>query len=182
MLPELDSIKKIRTKLGLSQKDLASKCQISASMLNQIERHKAKPSYDTAKMIFEVLERAEFSDQRKAGDICTRNLLTLKLSDQVGDAIKLFSKHGISQVPIMNRNTCLGLISSDDISNQLENNSFDMKTRLSKIPKSMPPIVPVDHPAIKLRTLLSFSKCILVSEDGKIVGIITSEDFHKLLF
>ncbi len=181
MLPELDSIKKLRLKLDISQKDLAKRCNISASMLNQIERGGAKPSYDTAKRIFEVLESEEFRDQKKAGDICTRNIATLSPTDRVGDAISLLKKHGISQIPIMSRNTCVGLITSDDITNQLEDNSFDMNTRLSRIPRSPPPIVSVDHPANKLRIHLSISKCVLVSEKGKIIGIITSEDFHKLI-
>jgi predicted transcriptional regulator len=181
MLPELDLIKKTRSRLGMTQKELAKKSSISPSMLNQIERKGAQPSYATAKKIFEILETEENKVRLKAGDICTRNIITLSPTNTVGDAVKLLSSKKISQIPIMNRNTCVGLITSDDITSQLGKNLFDIKTRLGKIESSQPPVVSIDSPAISLRSHLSYSKCILVSDKGKIVGIITSEDFHKLL-
>ena len=55
MLPRIDYIKQGRIKLGLTQRELASMSGISTSMINQIESGRCKPSYDTAKRIFEVL-------------------------------------------------------------------------------------------------------------------------------
>jgi len=181
MLPELDSIKKARQRLGMTQRELAVKSGISPSMLNQIERKGAQPSYATAKRIFEVLEIEEKKVLRKAGDICTFDIISLPPKATVGEAVTIMSTRKISQIPIMSKITCIGLVTSDDITHQLENNLFDSSTRLSKIPTSLPPIVSIDNPAISLRSYLAYSKCILVSDKGKIVGIITSEDFHKLI-
>ena len=55
MLPRIDYIKQARTKLGMTQRELASLAGVSTSMINQIESGRCKPSYDTAKKIFELL-------------------------------------------------------------------------------------------------------------------------------
>ena len=56
MLPGIDYIKQGRIKLGLTQRELASLSGIGTSMINQIESGRCKPSYDTAKRIFEVTQ------------------------------------------------------------------------------------------------------------------------------
>ena len=71
MLPSLEYIKQTRQKLGITQRRLASLTGISTSMINQIETGRCKPSYDTAKKIFEVLSTLEGKSAKKAGDICS---------------------------------------------------------------------------------------------------------------
>jgi predicted transcriptional regulator len=51
LLPRIDSIKQLRTKLGITQKKLASMAGVSTSMINQIESGRSQPSYHTAKQI-----------------------------------------------------------------------------------------------------------------------------------
>ena len=55
LLPRIDSIKQIRLKIGITQKKLATMTGVSTSMINQIESGRSKPSYETAKKIFESL-------------------------------------------------------------------------------------------------------------------------------
>jgi predicted transcriptional regulator len=45
----------------------------------------------------------------------------------------------------------------------------------------VPPIVDYDTPANVLVPLIRFSKCILVSQKSKIVGIITASDTLKMM-
>lgn len=181
MLPELSSIKILRTKLGISQKQFAKECEISAAMLNQIESNKAKPSYGTAKKIFEFLDKKQYKNQKTAGQICNKPLFSLTLSHTLGDAIREMEKRGISQIPILKGNTCEGMITDDGITVLINSEKFDKSTRLSRILEHEPPTVPPNHPANPLRHLIATSKCILVSEKGKIIGIITSQDLHKLI-
>ena len=49
------NIKKRREQLGISQKELAEKADISQSFLCDIEQGRSKPSIDTALKIAEVL-------------------------------------------------------------------------------------------------------------------------------
>ena len=49
-------IKRIRIEKGLLLKDVAEKCEISSSMLSQIEKGNANPSLNTIKSIAQALE------------------------------------------------------------------------------------------------------------------------------
>lgn len=70
MLPRIDSIKQARTKIGITQKELAKMTGVSTSMINQIESGRSQPSYETAKRIFDSLATLEGrADPNKAGDI-----------------------------------------------------------------------------------------------------------------
>ena len=180
MLPELSTIKIIRTNLGLSQKQLAKECGISGAMLNLIEKKNAKPSYDTAKRIFEFLDKMQYKNQKKAGEICAKPVFSLKSSDTLGDAIREMKKREISQIPILDGNTCKGMITEDGII-RINPDSFDRSTRLIRILEPEPPIVSSNYPANPLKYLIHISKCILVTAKGKIIGIITSQDLHKLI-
>ena len=68
MLPNVESIKQMRQKLGITQKKLAIMTGVSTSMINQIESGRSQPSYETAKKIFENLSNLEGrSSSHKAG-------------------------------------------------------------------------------------------------------------------
>src|SRR5579872_1710608 len=112
---DLEYIQKLRTKLGMSQKELANKCNISPSMLNQIEKGKAKPSFDTAKTIFDYLETKKYSNQKKASEICTTSILSLAPSNTIGIAIDEMRDHGFSQIPIFSENKCIGIVTDGGI-------------------------------------------------------------------
>ena len=79
MLPRIDSIRQIRTKLGITQKRLASMTGVSTSMINQIESGRSQPSYDTAKKIFDSLATLEGqTSSHTAGDFCSKDIVKLK--------------------------------------------------------------------------------------------------------
>ncbi len=89
MLPRLDSIKQARIKLGITQKKLATMTGVSTSMINQIESGRSKPSYDTAKRIFDNLATLEGAlSSHKAGDFCSKEIVKLKPTNSLHDAIK----------------------------------------------------------------------------------------------
>ena len=89
MLPSLKIIKEERKKLNMTQKKLAAMTGVSTSMINQIESKRCKPSYDTAKNIFECLARAEGqTSTRTAGDICSEKIVRLTPNDTISNAGK----------------------------------------------------------------------------------------------
>ena len=67
MIPKLDTIGRMRIKLGITQKKLASMAGVSTSMINQIESNSCKPSYETARRIFDSLVTLEGSASIKKG-------------------------------------------------------------------------------------------------------------------
>ena len=184
MLPRIDSIKQIRLKIGITQKKLAIMTGVSTSMINQIESGRSKPSYDTAKKIFENLSKLEGeSSSHTAGDFCSNNIVKLKPTNTLHDAIKKMHELSISQIPVFNNSEIVGVISEDGIVKHLANVGQDelKKSKLADTMDAVPPIVDWDTPANVLVPLIRYSKCILVSKKSKIVGIITASDTLKMM-
>ena len=89
MLPSLETIKEERKKLNVTQKKLAAMTGVSTSMINQIESGRCKPSYNTAKKIFESLAKLEGqTSTRKAGDICSEKIFRLTPNNTIREAGK----------------------------------------------------------------------------------------------
>jgi predicted transcriptional regulator len=184
MLPRVDSIKQIRLKIGITQKKLALLAGVSTSMINQIESGRSQPSYHTAKKIFDILGDMEGkSSSHKAGDFCSKDIVKLKPTDTLHDAIKKMHKLSISQIPIFEKNEPVGVISEDGIVKHLADvGEAELKnSKLSDTMDSVPPIVDFDTPSNVLVHLIRYSKCILVSKKSKIIGIITASDTLKLM-
>lgn len=184
MLPRLDSIKQARLKLGITQKKLANMTGVSTSMINQIESGRSQPSYETAKKIFDSLATLEGqSSSHKAGEFCSKEIVMLRPTNSVHDAIKKMQNRSISQIPIFNNKEPVGLVTEDGIVKQISDNDESQwrKIKLSEIMEPVPPIVDYDTPAKTLVPLIRFSKCILVSKKSKVIGIITASDTLRMM-
>ena len=184
MLPRIDSIKQIRLKIGITQKKLAMLTGVSTSMINQIESGRSQPSYDTAKKIFENLAKLEGeSSSHTVGDFCSKDIVKLKPSNTLHDAIKKMHELSISQIPIFINSEIMGVVSEDGIVKHLADMG-EAELKKAKIEDTMdaiPPIVDFDTPANVLVPLIRYSKCILVSKKSKIIGIITASDTLKMM-
>ena len=153
-------------------------------MINQIESGRSQPSYDTAKRIFESLAKLEGeSAAHTAGDFCCRDIVKLKPTDTLHDAIKKMHKTSISQIPIFDDTNVVGLVSEDSIVRHLsELGEAELKkSKLEDMMDPVPPIVDWNTPANVLVPLIRYSKCILVSRNTKIAGIITASDTLKMM-
>ncbi|HET9009851.1 MAG TPA: CBS domain-containing protein [Nitrosarchaeum sp.] len=184
MLPRIDSIKQMRLKIGITQKKLATMTGVSTSMINQIESGRSQPSYETAKRIFDNLASLEGkSSSHKAGDFCSKDVVKLKPSNTLHDAIKKMHESSISQIPIFNGQELVGVISEDGIVKHLADvGESELKNaKLADTMEPVPPIVDYDTPANVLVPLIRYSKCILVSKKSKIIGIITASDTLKMM-
>lgn len=184
MLPRIDSIKQLRTKLGITQKKLASMVGVSTSMINQIESGRSQPSYETAKRIFDNLATLEGkSSSHTAGDFCSKDIVKMKPNNTLHEAIKKMQKFSISQIPVFDGKDVVGVVSDEGIMKHLANvGESELKNaKLIDTMDPVPPIVDFDTPANILVPLIRFSKCILVSKKSKIIGIITASDTLKMM-
>ncbi len=184
MLPRIDSIKQIRQKLGITQKKLATLTGVSTSMINQIESGRSQPTYETAKKIFENLAKLEGqSSSYTAGDFCSKDIVKLKPTNTLHDAVKKMHQLSISQIPVFDNLEIVGLISENGIIKQLADlgEAELKKAKLAETMEPVPPIVDYDTPANVLVPLIRYSMCILVSKKSKIVGIITASDTLKMM-
>ncbi|TRZ71190.1 MAG: CBS domain-containing protein [Nitrosopumilaceae archaeon] len=174
----------MRLKIGITQKKLATMTGVSTSMINQIESGRSQPSYETAKRVFDSLASLEGkSSSHKAGDFCSKDVVKLKPSNTLHDAIKKMHESSISQIPIFNGQELVGVISEDGIVRHLADvGESELKNaKLADTMEPVPPIVDYDTPANVLVPLIRYSKCILVSKKSKIIGIITASDTLKMM-
>ncbi len=170
--------------MGITQKKLATMTGVSTSMINQIESGRSQPSYETAKRVFDSLASLEGkSSSHKAGDFCSKDVVKLKPSNTLHDAIKKMHESSISQIPIFNGQELVGVISEDGIVKHLADvGESELKNaKLADTMEPVPPIVDYDTPANVLVPLIRYSKCILVSKKSKIIGIITASDTLKMM-
>ena len=178
MLPRLETIKEERKKYGITQKKLASMTGVSTSMINQIESGRCKPSYETAKKIFESLAKVSGeTSPRKAGDICSPKIVKLSPSNTVSDAGKFMHREKIDQIPIFEGGELKGLVTIDIVNEYTERKD----TKIRNVMNPKPPVVDFEFPANALSQLTRISGCVLIEKNSKIIGIITSSDLLKMM-
>ncbi len=183
MLPRIDYIKQGRMRLGLTQRELATLSGISTSMINQIESGRCKPSYDTAKRIFEVLSSQEGKTSLKAGDICSHEVISVQKDEKLEVAIDKMMKNSISQIPVIDASKIVGLVSEDILARKVlesDDKKIIHQVPILQIMEPPPPIVDIATPAKALIPLVRFAKCVLVSKKGEVTGIITISDTLKM--
>jgi len=178
MLPRLETIKEERKKLNITQKKLASMTGVSTSMINQIESGRCKPSYNTAKKIFESLAKLEGqTSTHMAGDICSKKIVRLTPTNTIREAGKKMHEKTIDQIPIFDEDELKGLVTIDIVNEYTERNGIKIKNVMN--PK--PPVIDFEFPANALSQLTRISGCVLVEKNSKIIGIITSSDLLKMM-
>jgi predicted transcriptional regulator len=152
-------------------------------MINQIESGRCKPSYDTAKRIFEILLSMESNMSIKAGDICNKNLITIQSEESLSIAIHKMRDHSISQLPVFNGGRLVGILTEDNLAKiMVEHSGKDIHLiRIVCVMEPPPPLVDASTPAKALNSLVRFDKSVLVGEKGTVVGIITLTDTLKIV-
>lgn len=186
-VPELSEIRKLRENLSLSQRQLAKLCDIQPSFLNMIENGNGEPSYKVLVRIFQVLDSEAQNKSNKlttSKDICNRNLITAKKTDYIQDIVKIMKDKDISQIPVMDSGVCMGMVTENSFVKFLkENNSEKISmTRVKDAMEIPPPSLDVDAKITKnILDLLYDSRCILVTDKGKLYGIITKIDAIRSL-
>jgi predicted transcriptional regulator len=183
MLPRLEYIKQARIRLGITQRKLASMTGVSTSMINQIESGRCKPSYETARKIFEILSSLEGRTSMKAGDICSRHLISVQRGEKLHNAIDIMRNNSISQIPVFDTSRVVGILTEDGLAKiMVEKDEKELRNmQVAHVMEPPPPIVEVSTPAKALIPLVRFAKCILVSEKGNVIGIVTITDTLKMV-
>jgi len=179
---DLRTLSEIRRRAGLTQKELARLSGVSQSLISKIEQGKINPSYEAVKRILQAIEsvRAERSRNLIAGDICTRNVISVDVSDSLGKAISLMRKYGISQLPVFNRGKLVGSISESTVVKKLEKIK-SLKIAVGTIMDEVFPTIPEETSLDLLREIFQEYPAVLLQRNGEITGIVTRADLFKIL-
>ena len=183
-IPQLTEIKKLREELNISQRQLAKQCDIPSSFLSMIENQKnnTKPSYDVLVRLFKELDGESQKNLGKlitADKICKTNLTSARKSDYAEDIIKIMHEKDYSQIPVLDGGGCIGMVTENSLMKFLQERTHKpLTTTKVKDVMDTPPIV-IDISTKVTENILSLfndSKCLLVSDNAKIMGLITKID------
>jgi predicted transcriptional regulator len=179
MVFDITQLKKIRKQLNLTQHEFAIKAGISQSMVAKIEANKLDPTYSKVKKIEETLELLTRHHEKEAKDIMIKNIISVNKNEKITNIIKSMNKHAISQVPVLDNEKVIGLISESSILNRsLE----DVKNLTAKdIMDNAPPIIDKNAKLEVIKQLLKFYPLVLVKEKGNLIGLITKADLINSL-
>jgi len=180
MIRELNQIKQIRQKIGLTQSELAKLTGVSQSVITKIERGKITPSYQIAKNIFETLEKELHKNQKAvlAKEVSSKKIITIESNQTIKDAIKIMEKRAISQIPVTKGKMFIGSISEETIVKNFENiKSKDMM--IKEIMDEPFPTMPEKTPLKLIFEILKIYSAVVLTRNEKIVSIITKADLIK---
>ena len=177
---ELRDLRSIRKRFNITQIDLARKSGVSQSLIAKIESGRLDPTYTKAQKILTALESLTSGKELKASEIMNKKLLSVKLTDDIKEAIRLMKKYEISQLPVMEGNDVIGTVSEAAILDALINEKRSFK--LAEIMGEAPPIISPNTHVSVISNLLKFSPLLIVAEKGKIKGLITKSDLIRKVY
>jgi len=180
----LSEVKAMRTRLGLSQKQLAELAGVTQAYISKIEARTVDPRVSTLEKISKALERATAMEKRATvGQIMTSPIVAVKSDDRVDKAIQLMKSHDISQLPVLDEEVQVGSISEATVVQRIasgENMVRLLKRNVDEIMENSFPTVSKDTDIDVVYSLLEHEPAIIVVEHGKVIGIVTKADLFKL--
>ena len=179
MAYELEEIKKIRKSLGLTQTELAKQANVSQSIIAKIESGKIDPTLSKAKKIFDALSFFEKKHEIKAEEIMNRKIISIKPDEGIKDAVTKMKKYNISQMPVVDEHKTIGLISESTLLDAL---MWGKGKKVNEIMEESPPIVSKQTSVRVISNLLRHFPTVLVSEEGRLVGLITKADLLERMY
>ena len=179
-LPEPKDIISLRKKMGLTQRQLASKCGLSFAWIYQVEHNDIKdPSYSKLKKIADYYEIQKKNVGWTAGDICNTNIVVAEIGQSLKKVNEKMIVKGISQIPVFENGDCIGMLTDKRIGSFFGSDKSKIPIN-QKMLEPTPPRVDSSTAVSSIKTLLDFFDCILVEKKGKIYAIIVMQDLNKL--
>ncbi len=166
-------IRQLRQESGLSQAELAKLAKVSQAHVAKIEGEKVDPRLSTVNRILFVL-RTRKASGRKCSEIMHKQVVSVGTEDPVSKAIKIMHSMGISQMPVLHGGVQVGSIGETTIMRNFDRNIKRLRVR-DVIDRPFPVVDTQDTIEI-LPQLLDAHGAVLISEKGRIRGIITKSD------
>jgi CBS domain-containing protein len=78
---------------------------------------------------------AEGHAEKKLGEICSGQLVSLKPDDKIEDAVKLMREHAVRRLPVVENDKCVGIVSLGDLA--IEKDSRSALGEISRAPANV---------------------------------------------
>ncbi len=176
--PTPQELRALRKRARLTQREIAKRAGISQALVARIESGDVDPRVSTLNKILKVINNAS-SDRVKAKDVMHQPVIAIRPDDTVGKAIEIFRKHGISQLPVIEDDKVVGSIREETILRDLKNGKINdlLNASVGDLLEEAFPIVSMNTDIDEISKMLSSGdSVVLVSEHGRMVGIIAKID------
>ncbi len=175
MYSELSEIKRLRKRHSLTQSQLARLAHVSQSLVAKLESGRIDPSYSSVKKLFDVLGSISDQKEHRAEELMARKIISCRSTESVTSAVSKMKSHSISQLPVIDRNIAVGLVTESAILNAISSKELS-SVKVSEIMLEAPPIVSKKTPIRILIDLLKYSPLVLIADNGKFEGVVTKSD------
>lgn len=166
-------LKTLRKKLGLTQQALALRVGLTQAHIAKIESNKVNPTLATINKIIAALQPKE---TKRCREMMSKHLFSVSPDDKMQKAVDIMRKHGVSQLPVIEKDIQVGSMSEATI---LKNFGGNAQRKVKDVMDKPFPMVDAEESVDALLGLLEFHSAVLVAERGKIAGIITKADLLK---
>lgn len=176
---EPSEIKSIRQKLNLTQNQFAKIAGVSQSLIAKIEAGKIDPTYSNFSKIRNALDNYTGHHEKIAEEIMNKKIISIKQDDTLITVNHIMRKHGISQIPVLESNGIIGIVTESSI---LEAN-FEkiVQLKAKDVMIDSPPIIGPKTSLKQITGILKHFQLVFVKDKGEFVGIITKSDLLNIL-
>lgn len=183
-LPTGRELREKRVELGLTQKEVAQRAGISQPLVARIEKGGVDPRLSTLSRLVEVLNGAATEQLPRARDLIEGGIATVGPTDSIRRAVGIMRERGFSQIPVLDKGKPVGLISTDDLIERVQQTDDPRalgRRRVSEVMAPPPPSVSGDTHFSVLENLLVRNPAILISDGGEWVGVVTKADILRVI-
>lgn len=171
-------IRRLRRAADLTQKLLADKAGVSQSLIARIENNSVDPRLSTIRKIINALEI--FREGRTIKDIMKGPVITIDVSDSVRNAVKIMRKYAISQMPVLREGYVVGSLRESTIIGRMIKSNNIQSVFSDSVYNIMDEPFETVNPSSTINEVLKIlslnNPAVLITENGKILGIVTKID------
>jgi predicted transcriptional regulator len=173
---ELEDVRKLRKRMGMTQQELARKAGVSQSLLAKIETGRISPGYERVRRIFAALDEVAKKKETKAGVLATKKVISAGPGESAAAVIRKMRLHKISQMPVLDDGKPVGLVTETGLLEKISGGMSPGKTAVSEVMEDAPPTVSEKAGMEAVVGLLKHFPIVLVSKEGKVTGVVTKSD------
>ncbi|MFB6284925.1 MAG: CBS domain-containing protein [Halobacteria archaeon] len=174
-IPTPGDIREKRKDLGLTQSKLADGAGVSQPLVARIESGDVDPRLSTVKSIVEVFDKLE-SEEVYAEQLMSTKVKSISPDDTVHEAVEQMHESQYSQLPVIDNGIPVGSASDAQIAHHHSEVKDLPDTKMEDVMGDSFPTVSPETGLNTVERLLDHGNAVLVTEKGKVRGIITDAD------